>query len=837
MQLKVYKMQRIIARLPLKLSLLLRLEENSMVVKQQLNKIINNSRIKDLICNILFIITYLIIIIITTHNGKFVLGSKTDFEIQHYILPEYFRTIFYKNFDLFPDFAFNLGAGENIYYFSYYGLLNPIILISYLFPMIKMLDYIIVSMAIVVIGSVSLFYFYLRKNNYSHIISFLSSFILLCSSPLIFHSHRHIMFINYMPFLIMGVYGMDNFVKKGKSLLLISSIVLMIFTSYYFSVSGLVVLFILGIFKYLKLYKNDIRKIFNFLLKLMVRLIIGILIGSVLIFPTLYTLLNGRTDSISSLSLPNLFKPNMYMLYSSYSMGLTLICLIATVYMIFKGKKENKILSIALILVSIFPIFNYALNGFLYINAKTLIPFIPLVLINVSDFFNIVFNKIRIKKILILYVIVSSLLICIISNLFFDKYMSKEEINPQLNNNYNQYITKIIKNDNLYRINSSLIDKTYINRVSNSNEYKTTMYSSTFNKNYKNLYNELFNNPLPYRNKFMISSSNNLLFQMYMGEKYIMTKEKYNYIYEKIDTYNGVNIYKNEYVLPIGYATSEVINDKEFNELNYPSNILNMMGRVVVNDKTNANIIKTDNSQINYNIDSFENIEYKKTDYGYELKAKDKAKINISLDSNTSKKLIFISFDILENSSCNKGDLSIQINDVTNKLTCKEWKYFNENSNFNYTIIPNDNHKLEIQLGKGLYKIGNIKVSLLDFDFIKNINKNIDQFLIDKEKTSGDNIVGKISVKNNSYFTLSIPYDKGFNILVDGKKVEYYIVNKSFIGFKISKGTHEIEIKYKAPYKNFGILVSLFGIILSLLIFINERRFKDGISYNNSTLL
>ena len=569
----------------------------------------------------------------------------------------------------------------------------------------------------------------------------------------------------------------------------------------------------------------------------MVRLIIGILIGSVLIFPTLYTLLNGRTDRISSLSLPNLFKPNMYMLYSSYSVGLTLICLIATVYMIFKGKKENKILSIALILVSIFPIFNYALNGFLYINAKTLIPFIPLVLINVSDFFNIVFNKIRIKKILILYVIVSSLLICIFSNLFFDIYMSKEEINPQLNNNYNQYITKIIKNENLYRINSSLIDKTYINRVSNSNEYKTTMYSSTFNKNYKNLYNELFNNPLPYRNKFMISSSNNLLFQMYMGEKYIMTKEKYNYIYEKIDTYNGVNIYKNEYVLPIGYATSEVINDKEFNELNYPSNILNMMGRVVVNDKTNANIIKTDNSQINYNIDSFENIEYKKTDYGYELKAKDKAKINISLDSNTSKKLIFISFDILENSSCNKGDLSIQINDVTNKLTCKEWKYFNENSNFNYTIIPNDNHKLEIQLGKGLYKIGNIKVSLLDFDFIKNINKNIDQFLIDKEKTSGDNIVGKISVKNNSYFTLSIPYDKGFNILVDGKKVEYYIVNKSFIGFKISKGTHEIEIKYKAPYKNFGILVSLFGIILSLLIFINERRFKDGISYNNSTLL
>ena len=191
----------------------------------------------------------------------------------------------------------------------------------------------------------------------------------------------------------------------------------------------------------------------------------------------------------------------------------------------------------------------------------------------------------------------------------------------------------------------------------------------------------------------------------------------------------------------------------------------------------------------------------------------------------------------MENSSCKQGDLTIQINDVINKLTCKEWKYFNGNSNFNYTIIPNDNNKLEIQLDKGLYKIGNIKASLLDFDSIKNINKKIDPFLIDKEKTSGDNIVGKINVKNNSYFTLSIPYDKGFNIFVDGKKVDYYMVNKSFIGFKISKGTHEIKIKYKAPYSNFGILLSLFGIILSILILINERRSKDGIDYNNSTLL
>ena len=207
---------------------------------------------KDITYHLIFLLTYTIIALIITKNGKYILGSRLDFRNQHFLIPEYFRTLFYNTHNLFPSFAPNLAGGENIYYLSYYGLYDPLILISYLLPNISMLNYIITSMSILVLVSTSMFYFYLKKNKYSDSISFICAFLFLCSAPLIFHSHRHIMFIDYFPFLFLSFFGVDQFIEKKKSTLLIIGISLLIFTSYYFSVSALLVIFILGLYKYSK---------------------------------------------------------------------------------------------------------------------------------------------------------------------------------------------------------------------------------------------------------------------------------------------------------------------------------------------------------------------------------------------------------------------------------------------------------------------------------------------------------------------------------------------------------------------------------------------------------
>ena len=67
-----------------------------------------------------------------------VFGSSIDWISQHSTLADYFRKRFYATGNLFPDFAWNLGGGQNIYRFAYYGLLSPTMLLSYLFPFIPM---------------------------------------------------------------------------------------------------------------------------------------------------------------------------------------------------------------------------------------------------------------------------------------------------------------------------------------------------------------------------------------------------------------------------------------------------------------------------------------------------------------------------------------------------------------------------------------------------------------------------------------------------------------------------------------------------------------------------
>ena len=777
----------------------------------------------DILCNLILVIIYLLIISIKSRLGNYILGSTTDFETQHYLIPEYFRNLFYETGDLFPDFAFNLGGGQNIYYLSYYGLFSPIILISYLLPMIEMLDYLIFTMGLVVLSSVSLFYFYLRKNNYSHLISFLCSFIFLCSTPLIFHSNRHIMFINYLPFLILGFYGIDQFITKKKSFLLIISVFLMILTSYYFSISGIVVLFILAIFKYIKNNKYKLKDIFSFSIRLIIRFFISIMISAVLILPTFYTLFNGRGNSSSNYLLSELFNIEIFMLHDNYSMGLTYICLIGTIFLFFKRGKAHRLLSLIILLISTIPVFSYILNGFLYISNKVLIPFIPLVLFNLAEFLSITFKSKWLKNSLIIYIIFSSLFLCIKSNM--EETLIKKE-----NNNLYEETSSYIKNidDDFYRINFSFMKDKYTNKISSLDEYKTTIYSSSINKNYKDLYNYLFNNSYPYRSDYIMNSSNNILFQMYMNEKYLVTDYEYDYIYEKI--YNDeLKIYKNNYTLPLGYATNNIINEKDFEKLEYPENIINMLGRVVTKDKTNTKLIKS-TTKIDYELISSENLTYEKKDNGYLITSTEEGKMQLKLEEDTKNKIIIINFDILKNASCSNGDLGIKINDVKNILTCKGWKYPNHNYNFNYVIIGNKNNILDIRFNKGEYNIDNIKVSSIDFNLLKIINNSIDPFIIDKTKNLRDQITGNILVTENGYFTLSIPYDRGFNIYIDGEKIDYFKINKYFIGFKINKGNHNIKIIYKAPLKTISIVITIIGIITFLILLILEKNKRHKMS-------
>lgn len=804
-------------------------------------------------------------------GSNYAYGSTLDWINQHWAFPEYFRKLFYETHNLIPSFAFNLGAGQNIYNFSYYGLLNPLILMSYFFPFIDMAYYIIGMMICVVMATISLLYIWLRKR-FDETTSFVGTFVFLFASPLIFHSHRHIMFVDYLPFTILCLFGIDKYFEKNKKSLLIISIFLTIMTSYLYSVGSIVACVVYGIYKYFEIKKfTNLRSLIIDGTKFTSNILIGILSAGVLLLPTAYALINGRGKTNFSTNISSLLTPGLnydFFLYDRYSTGLTSILALALLNNALSGKKERTLTALIFALMFIFPIFVYLLCGTMYLEGKILIPFLPILVLLIcntlrdlqsrkyelkkliipfsilsfctiyyfiqidelyyaADFavlISVLFAFYKTKKIAIILipVAISSLFFCYIAN-STDNLVEKARLKNLYKADQERILEKITTEDkSFYRSGNQIDESDNINRIFNAKQYQTAVYSSLSNRYFTNFFHNVSGNENYQRNNAATTTSSNILFNTYMGIKYIFTN-KPSVGYEKI----GTNTYVNNSVFSVGYATDSLMSNEEYNRLEYPYNMDALLNHIVVNRKIeNVYLPKVKEQELTYKT-KYKNLSISKINDTYNISAKENNNLTLTLDQPIDNKILLISLESLYSQPCSKGDTYITINRVKNKLTCSDWKYHNNNYLFTYSISsPKKISDLKITFGEGTYQIKNIKTYLLDYEDVKNITKTHDNFNIDREKTSGDKIFGEIEVKNDGYFTLSIPYDKGFTIKVDGRKVDYELVNTSFIGFEISKGHHDIEITYTAPYLNLGKLVSLIGLGLFGYITYNERRKK-----------
>lgn len=820
---------------------------------------------KDLI-NIAILLTIVTIVIIFCIHGGYLYGSELDWNNQHSIVPEYFRSLFYKNLDLFPDLALNIGGGVNIYNYGYYGFLSPIILISYLLPFLSMKTYIQISSILIVYSSVILFYYFLR-NKFKEDASLLGSIAFATASPLLFHSHRHLMFISYMPFLILALIGVDKYFKNDNKKLLSVSILLIILCSYYYSVGSIICVVIYGIYKYISLNKKiTIKSFFKDGFRFLYPIIIGILISSILLVPTAYVILTGRMPNIDLVTLSDILIPKInvkFLLYNSYGIGLTSFAFISLIILMMDKKRENKYLFYILSSIIIFPIITYLLNGTMYIDSKVLIPLLPLYSYSISYMFNTIFNKkIDIKKIFRYSVIL--LLIVFIgkssySNYFYIDYIISFIIIYFLlyKNNYKKTFTviylillttySVIANKEDKLVKSSVIkdnneikelvkDIDTIDRIAflknysinvnnifgNINLYQNYVYSSTSSSLYNKFVFDVFDREMQHRNRLILSPVKNIMFLMFMNNRYLVGENINIHGYKEINKIGNTSLYENTDILPFMYVSSNTYNINNYNKLSFPYNDEVLLNNVITNNGDNKHyntkikevfLRRSDIKYIDTNIKIENNVIYS---------MKRNSKLIIDVPSDAKGKILFVSFNLSNSQSCSIGDMAISINGNINKKTCNEWKYYNGNDSFTYVISDKDLNSVTVEFLKGEYHIDNLRLYYISYDDIKDINKNITKVNIDK--IDGDNIYTSVNNIEDGYFVTSLPYDKGYTVLVDGKKVETEIVNKYALGFKLDKGNHNIEISYKSPFKNIGIILSIVGIVL--FIFNNYNLFK-----------
>ncbi len=807
--------------------------------------------------NYLIIILYGILITFLLLGMNNLYGSNTDWISQHSVIPDYFRKIFYETGNILPNLAINLGAGQNIYNYSYYGLLSPVILLSYLLPFIKMTTFIMGSSIILHILSGILMYYFLKENNVSNKFSLVISLCFMSIGPM-YHFHHHIMFIWNMPFLILSLIGIDRYINKNKSLLMMISIFLTIMTNYIYAVPALLTIVLYGIYKLLN--KDNFKwKTFWFDLFLAsIHVIVPLLMSGILLFPSANIILTTGRGLTSNIKLSKLLIPNVVeLIYKNFSMGLTGAFIIGLFSVFFTKKKKvsELFLSICLIIICFIPLFMYLLNGMLYIRGKVLIPLVVLFVYLFAIFIkNIQNNNIDIKKLTIFTIIFCLLILIfiydkkllllsidiIISLTFlwlFKKY--KKEwiiciplliifgIEVVINNSFETYVTtskyndvnnqdilsliKEIDEDGYYRTDNYHYPLEVSNKYYQDNYYSTTLYSSNYNKYYWDFYNNLIFNNIDYRNIFVTAGANNYFFNKFMGVKYIVSDKDIG-DYEVINSKGKYNLYYNQNVYPIVYMTSNYGNIDIYNNLDDLDKILYMMNYPVTNSKTKI-LYNSDVLKLDWNLED-----------SYEFKLDENTNYTYKLNEEIKNKILVITFKMNLSEKCSNGDTEITINGIKNKLTCRSWMYHNKNYNFEYVITDDEINELNIELSKGRYNISDINIYSLDyidnnFDELNNLN-------IDKKKSI---ITGNSNLNEDGYVITSIPFDKGFKVYVDDKLVDSEIVNLSFLGFKVPSGSHNIKITYHSPWLLLGILSSLLG-LCGLIVMIIYDKFMDKIN-------
>ena len=742
---------------------------------------------------ILFILPILFVLCVSTYS---MYGSKLDWLSQHVSLADYFR----QTKQLLPDSFENLQGQTNAFSFSYYGLLRPDVWISYVFPNVPT-SFFIISYATLLWSSTGvLCYYWLRNKGYKDTICFFSSICCICANCF-FQSHQQIMFVEIIPFLFLSLILIDKNKRQWISLC-----ICMAFFHNYFYTPGMILILLLYDYDQHKTIKNMI-----------VPIVLGVGFGAVLWLPTGYLIINNH-KSVVQTNLFNLFVPNLTLkglVYDSYGCGLTVISWMA----LFQGIQfeKTKKLSILLILMFIFPIFSYILNGTLYARTKILVLCLPLVLMILAHWL----QERKLNKGLLvlagLFLCTKTMFLGLLVALVFIGYyfMDKKEclmmyaLVPMIvftGLNYNQCLDLKLYNSMYSKDKQTLIQRNdlnqrtadldqvgySVNRIYDQKEMKASSYTSTSNTLYNTFVYDIIKSPIPQSNRTIITDSENYLYLSMMSVQNVLSKDSNLYGYKEVDKKGNYKLLKNKNVFPMVYVTNDTLSESKFDKLFYPYNLDTVYNRTIVNGETSNDYASK--MKLVKNLDQSIVIHNKK-----------KTKKTIPIDFDATQKMVCIDFDV---KNYTNKKVSISINGMKNTLSKKHSVYPNGNKHFTYILSKKTLKQFDVILSKGKYKISNIRVYTCDMGvFDRKVTK------IKSLKT--DSIFkGKVTTSKEGYLVTSYPYEKGYEIYINGKKQNVEIVNKAFVGCKIKKGSHIITIQFHAPFKNIGLCISMLSIMI-----------------------
>lgn len=816
------------------------------------SKITKRWLIKDwLLAGLLMLLGYMSVCFLVPEGYLF--GSMIDWLNQHVTFADYFRQSFYETGRLFPDFAFDIGSGQNIYNFSYYGLYSPWLLLSYALPWISMIDYLPIIAVLTALLSACLCYRLIRLNGYTYGIAFLAAASFMWAVPVLFHAHRHFMFISYLPFLLLGLIAIEKYFQRrneqrlvGVKIQIALSIFFCALSSYFFSPTCLI---ILGLYTIYCIIRE--RTSWKYLWVTGFWMGIGVLLASFLLVPTAMALLQGRDVegsggigiSVFQLLMPS-FSPD-WLVIDAYGLGFTPFIFFVLIFGCLHKRLEIRCLTLVLVAFLGIPGLVWLLNGTLYIKPKILIPFLPLYILLIAATLQCIKQEISLVtgKLSSYY---SSILAVMLSMLFLfstcsvsllghirEEWVSDEQWQALETDNKAASVQEVLAEDNTYFRVDDLTENTFTVNMTYSGANRTSVYSSVSNAAYNQAYFSLLDNPISARNRSIMASSPNIISQAFLGVEYVIARENERVPvgFHSIMQKGEWTVYQNKDVQALGYVMQDTISREQFEQLSETEQLSTIFQAVVL-DREEPYQIKEPEALRNWwsPVSEDERIQFEgQLKEKVLLAAEQDISTRIALPKDYQDKIMRLQFAVSNERTKSTQDILIEINGVKNKLSKKSAPYPNENDIFTYILSSEkDWTNLEVELSEGTYEISNVR---LDYMKPKQLFQTIraqDKWIVKGNPKLANQYQGNITASASGYFVTTLPFDKGFRILVDGEPQDYEKVNTAFVGFPIQKGAHQITIDYTPPGKYLGIGLTLFTLCFLAVYVMLGKRLKSS---------
>jgi uncharacterized membrane protein YfhO len=765
-----------------------------------------------------FLIPFFVYFLTFYINGLF--STKTilmgDSILQYYPLFNYLKNItnntfycFYKGLSgsMFGTIFYYLSSPLNIFIFLSNNTLNFMTLL------------IIIKLSL---SGITMYKYLSHKFNNSFTTLVFSLLYSFCGYNL--NYFLEIMWLDTVILTPLVLLGIDKLIEENKSSYYIIFLFISILANYYTAYMMCIFVVLYFFYEVIIKYKNkDYIKITKKFI------IISFLTGmmcSIFLIPCIYEMLSyNRSQKINEIfyldyNIFNLFaKTYMATIDGSNPFNtnaINIYCGIITiplVYLYFKNKKIDKLekkLTFIIILIMILPcfigIFNFIWHlfttpyGYYYRYSFLLCLF--LILIAYKSFNNLEINNIRIMNYLSIYLSYS--LIIIFINYFKNYYnyinyyyiwltilfliiyfilLKNKKFKILLILILFENVLNVYLSINKYDFQERKVDTAYIidkynlkNRIRNYNYVNDSLYNnymstnsflSTYNSNNYDIQYKLINiDYLENPNNFISVENLSYISDSILGvDSSIYNIENNNYILLATEYVNGekLYIYKNPTNIGIGYIVKNYCNNIEYKF--YDEDAFNCLTDNNTNYYIKANNLIDSNKSYKYNID---------TDYFYLYT--DYSNINYLNE-------VF-------------GSNIIRYTD-------------------NYLFIKNTYNTIELNFLEDT----DLSIYYFDYDLYKEVFDNYNKEILNYEINNNE-LSGNITT-DGGILLITIPYEKGLNVYVDNKLVNYDKVLDTFIGINLESGYHDIKITYKQPYLKLGIFISILSLI-TLVIYIKK---------------